>query len=110
MQFVKPDVQTICTGIAASFAAVLLAAGAKGKRLSLPNGEVMIHQPHGGAQGQASDIEINARRIIRVRRKLNEILADRTGQSLEKVEIDTDRDYFMSAEEAKEYGMVDKIV
>ncbi|HET7615960.1 MAG TPA: ATP-dependent Clp endopeptidase proteolytic subunit ClpP [Bacillales bacterium] len=110
MQFVKPDVQTICTGIAASFAAVLLAAGAKGKRLSLSNGEVMIHQPHGGAQGQASDIEINARRIIRVRRKLNEILADRTGQSLEKVEIDTDRDYFMSAEEAKEYGMVDKIV
>ncbi|HEX7064343.1 MAG TPA: ATP-dependent Clp endopeptidase proteolytic subunit ClpP [Bacillales bacterium] len=110
MQFIKPDVQTICTGMAASFGAVLLVAGAEGKRLALPNSEVMIHQPLGGAKGQASDIEINARRIIQLRKRINEVLSERTGQPLEKVEKDTDRDYFMSAEEAKEYGMIDKIV
>jgi ATP-dependent Clp protease protease subunit len=110
MQTVKPDVQTICTGMAASFGAVLLVAGAEEKRLALPNSEVMIHQPHGGAQGQASDIEINARRIIRIREKINKIIAERTNQPLERVEKDTDRDYFMSAEEAKDYEMIDKIV
>ncbi|HET7658733.1 MAG TPA: ATP-dependent Clp endopeptidase proteolytic subunit ClpP [Bacillales bacterium] len=110
MQFIKPDVQTICTGMAASFAAVLLVAGTKGKRLALPNSEVMIHQPHGGARGQASDLEISARRILRTRQRLNEIISECSGQPIEKVEKDTDRDYFMSAEEAVEYGMVDKIV
>lgn len=110
MQFIKPDVQTICTGMAASFAAVLLVSGAKGKRLALPNSEIMIHQPHGGVRGQASDIEINARRIIRTRQRLNEIISEGSGQPLEKVEKDTDRDFFMTADEAVEYGMVDKIV
>ncbi|WP_404451489.1 ATP-dependent Clp endopeptidase proteolytic subunit ClpP [Virgibacillus necropolis] len=110
MQFIKPDVQTICTGMAASFGAMLLVAGAKGKRLALPNSEVMIHQPLGGAKGQASDLEISARRIIRLRRHLNEIISERTGQSLESVEKDTDRDYFMSAQEAKDYGIIDKIL
>ena len=110
MQYIKPDVSTICVGMAASMGAFLLAAGAKGKRYSLPNGEVMIHQPLGGAEGQASDIEIRAKRILRMRDKLNRILSDRTGQPLERIEKDTDRDYFMSAEEAKAYGLIDKVI
>lgn len=110
MQFIKPDVSTICVGMAASMGAFLLTAGAKGKRFALPNSEVMIHQPLGGAEGQASDIEIRARRILKMRDKLNGILADRTGQPLSKIEQDTDRDYFMSAEEAREYGLVDKVI
>ncbi|MEX1997698.1 MAG: ATP-dependent Clp endopeptidase proteolytic subunit ClpP [Candidatus Andersenbacteria bacterium] len=110
MQFIKPSVSTICIGMAASMAAVLLAAGEKGKRLILPNGEVMIHQVMGGAQGQASDIEINARHILRTKERLNSILAKHTGQNLKKVEKDADRDYYMSAEEALAYGIVDKIV
>lgn len=110
MQFIKPDVSTICVGMAASMGAFLLAAGAKGKRYALPNSEVMIHQPLGGAEGQASDIEIRARRIIKMRDKLNLILAERTGQDLARIEKDTDRDYFMSAEEAKTYGLVDKVI
>ncbi len=110
MQFIKPDVSTICVGMAASMGAFLLTAGAKGKRFALPNSEVMIHQPLGGAEGQASDIEIRARRIIKMRDKLNGILADRSGQPLERIEKDTDRDYFMSAEEARQYGLVDKVI
>ncbi|WP_267908749.1 ATP-dependent Clp endopeptidase proteolytic subunit ClpP [Paenibacillus alkalitolerans] len=110
MQYIKPDVATICVGMAASMGAFLLTAGAKGKRFSLPNGEVMIHQPLGGAEGQATDIEIRARRILKMRDKLNRILADRTGQPLERIEKDTDRDYFMTAEEAREYGLVDKVI
>jgi ATP-dependent Clp protease protease subunit len=110
MQFIKPDVSTICVGMAASMGAFLLTAGAKGKRYALPNSEVMIHQPLGGAEGQASDIEIRARRILKMRDKLNGILAERTGQSLERIEKDTDRDNFMSAEEAKDYGLVDRVI
>lgn len=110
MQFIKPDVSTICVGMAASMGAFLLAAGAKGKRFALPNSEVMIHQPLGGAEGQASDIEIRARRIIKMRDKLNRILSERTGQSFEKIEKDTDRDNFMSAEEAVSYGLIDKVI
>jgi ATP-dependent Clp protease protease subunit len=110
MQYIKPDVRTICTGLAASMGAVLLIAGAKGKRLALPNSEIMIHQPLGGAQGQASDIEISARRIIRIRELINQIISERSGQPLEKVEKDTDRDFFLSAEEAKEYGAIDQVV
>lgn len=110
MQYIQPDISTICVGIAASMGATLLAGGAKGKRLILPNAEVMIHQVMGGAEGQASDIEINARHILKVKERLNKILASHTGQSLKKVEKDTDRDYYMSAEEAKEYGLVDQIV
>jgi len=110
MQFIKPDVSTICVGMAASMGAFLLAAGAKGKRYALPNSEVMIHQPLGGAEGQASDIEIRAKRIIKLREKLNRILAERSGQPLERIDKDTDRDYFMSAEEAVAYGLVDKVV
>jgi len=110
MQYVKPDVQTICSGMAASFAAILLLSGTKGKRFALPNSEVMIHQPHGGAQGQASDIAITARRIVAIREKLNRITADRTGQPLERIEKDMDRDYFMSAEEALDYGIIDQII
>lgn len=110
MQFIKPDVSTICVGMAASMGAFLLAAGAKGKRYALPNSEVMIHQPLGGAEGQASDIEIRAKRIIKMRDKLNLILAERTGQDLARIEKDTDRDYFMSAEEARVYGLVDKVI
>ncbi|WP_028609181.1 ATP-dependent Clp endopeptidase proteolytic subunit ClpP [Paenibacillus harenae] len=110
MQFIKPDVSTICVGMAASMGAFLLTAGAKGKRYALPNSEVMIHQPLGGAEGQASDIEIRARRILKMRDKLNGILAERSGQPLERIEKDTDRDYFMSAEEAREYGLVDKVI
>jgi len=110
MQFIKPDVSTICVGMAASMGAFLLAAGAKGKRFALPNSEVMIHQPLGGAEGQASDIEIRARRILKLRDKLNGILADRTGQPLERIEKDTDRDNFMDAEVAREYGLIDKVI
>ncbi|MBN2981498.1 MULTISPECIES: ATP-dependent Clp endopeptidase proteolytic subunit ClpP [Cohnella] len=110
MQFIKPDVSTICVGMAASMGAFLLAAGAKGKRYALPNSEVMIHQPLGGAEGQASDIEIRARRILKMRDKLNRILSERTGQPLEKIEKDTDRDNFMDAEDAKAYGLVDKVI
>jgi ATP-dependent Clp protease protease subunit len=110
IQHIKPDVQTICLGMAASMGSFLLAAGAKGKRFALPNAEVMIHQPLGGAQGQATEIEIAAKHILRTREKLNKILAERTGQSLEKIEQDTDRDFFMSAEEAKEYGLIDEVM
>ncbi|MGD6804975.1 ATP-dependent Clp endopeptidase proteolytic subunit ClpP [Rossellomorea vietnamensis] len=110
IQYIKPDVQTICIGMAASMGAFLLAAGAKGKRLALPNAEVMIHQPLGGAQGQATEIEIAAKRILFLREKLNQILADRTGQSLEVVSRDTDRDNFMTAERALEYGLIDRII
>ncbi|RCX14468.1 ATP-dependent Clp protease protease subunit [Fontibacillus phaseoli] len=110
MQYVKPDVQTICSGMAASFAAMLLMSGAKGKRFALPNSEIMIHQPHGGTQGQASDIEISAKRIIRIRERLNEIAAERTGQPIERIARDMDRDYFLSAEEAKDYGILDQVI
>ena len=110
MQFVKPDVSTLCIGFAASMGAFLLAAGAKGKRQSLPNSRIMIHQPSGGAQGQASDIEIHAKEIIYLRKRLNQILADRTGQPLERIERDTERDNFMSADEALEYGLIDKVM
>ncbi len=109
MQFIKPDVSTICVGMAASMGAFLLSSGAKGKRFCLPNSEVMIHQPSGGAQGKATDIGIYADRIIRHRRILNEILSKNTGQPMEKIERDVERDYFMSAEEAKVYGIVDGI-
>ena len=110
MQYIKPDVATICMGQASSMGALLLAAGAKGKRAALPHSRVMIHQPLGGAQGQASDIEIQAKEILTLRSKLNEILVFHTGQSIEKIEIDTDRNYFMSAEEAKAYGIIDEIM
>lgn len=110
MQYVKPDVQTICSGLAASFAAILLLAGAKGKRFALPNSEIMIHQPHGGAQGQASDIAISAKRILGIRERLNSIAAECTGQPLERIEKDMDRDYFMSADEAREYGIIDQVI
>lgn len=110
MQFIKSDVSTICVGLAASMGAFLLNAGAPGKRYALPNSEIMIHQPLGGAEGQASDIEIRARRILKMRDKLNGILAERTGQPIEKIERDTDRDNFMSAVEAKEYGLIDKVI
>ena len=110
MQFIKPEVSTLCTGIAASMGAFLLAAGAKGKRFSLPNSRVMIHQPSGGSQGMASDIEIQAKEILYLRHRLNSIMADRTGQSIEQVAKDTDRDRFMSAEEAVEYGIIDQVL
>ncbi|MFA8437346.1 ATP-dependent Clp endopeptidase proteolytic subunit ClpP [Pueribacillus sp. YX66] len=110
MQHIKPDVSTICIGLAASMGSFLLMAGAKGKRFALPNSEVMIHQPLGGTQGQAADIEIHAKRIIQMREKLNKIYAERTGQSLEIIERDTDRDKFLSAEEAKEYGLIDEVL
>jgi ATP-dependent Clp protease protease subunit len=110
MQFVKPDVSTMCMGMAASMGAFLLAAGAKGKRIALPNSRIMIHQPSGGAQGQASDIEIQAREILKLRESLNKILADRTGQPLEKIRNDSERDYFMSGLEAKEYGLIDQVL
>jgi len=109
MQFVKPDVSTICVGMAASMGAFLLAAGAAGKRYSLPNSRIMIHQPLGGVQGQAADIEIHAREILYLRERLNKILAERTGKSVEKIAKDTDRDNFMSAEDAVSYGLIDKI-
>ncbi|MBP0599367.1 ATP-dependent Clp endopeptidase proteolytic subunit ClpP [Herbaspirillum sp. LeCh32-8] len=110
MQFIKPQVSTLCTGLAASMGAFLLAAGAKGKRFSLPNSRIMIHQPLGGAQGQASDIEIQAREILYLRERLNGILAERTGQDVEKIARDTDRDNFMSADAAVEYGLIDKVL
>jgi ATP-dependent Clp protease protease subunit len=110
MQYIQPDISTICVGMAASMAATLLAGGAKGKRIILPNAEVMIHQVMGGAEGQAADIEISARHILKIKDRLNKVLAHHTGQPLKKVEKDTDRDYYMSAEEAKEYGIVDVIV
>ncbi|MDE2071590.1 MAG: ATP-dependent Clp endopeptidase proteolytic subunit ClpP [Patescibacteria group bacterium] len=110
MNHIKPDVATVCVGIAASGAAIMLAGGAKGKRSALPNAEVMIHQPWGGAQGQATDIEITAKHIIATRERLNKILSKTTGQSLEKVEKDVERDYFMSADEAKKYGIIDEVL
>ncbi|HDE6136378.1 TPA: ATP-dependent Clp endopeptidase proteolytic subunit ClpP [Staphylococcus aureus] len=110
IQHIKPDVQTICIGMAASMASFLLAAGAKGKRFALPNAEVMIHQPLGGAQGQATEIEIAANHILKTREKLNRILSERTGQSIEKIQKDTDRDNFLTAEEAKEYGLIDEVM
>ncbi|AEC19269.1 ATP-dependent Clp protease proteolytic subunit [Pusillimonas sp. T7-7] len=110
MQFIKPDVSTLCTGIAASMGAFLLAAGAKGKRYTLPNSRIMIHQPSGGAQGQASDIQIQAREILSLRERLNTILAKNTGQPVERIAEDTERDNFMSAEDAVSYGLVDKVL
>ncbi|ERT63482.1 MULTISPECIES: ATP-dependent Clp endopeptidase proteolytic subunit ClpP [Peptoniphilus] len=110
MNYIKPDVSTICIGMAASMGAFLLAAGKKGKRFALPNSEIMIHQPLGGAQGQASDIMIHAEKIIEIRQRINKILAEETGQPLEKIEHDTDRDYFLSADEAKEYGLIDNVI
>lgn len=110
MQYIKPDVSTVCIGMAASMGAFLLAAGEKGKRYALPNSEVMIHQPLGGAQGQATEIEIAARRILALKEKLNTILAERTGQSLDTLQRDTERDNFMSAETALEYGLIDKVI
>jgi ATP-dependent Clp protease, protease subunit len=110
MRYVKPSISTICVGLAASFGAVLLAAGEKGKRFSLPNSRIMLHQPAGGAQGQAVDIEIHAREILKIRETLNQILADNTGQPVETIARDTDRDFFMSAEDAKKYGLVDEIL
>jgi len=110
MQFLKCDVSTICVGLAASMGAFLVAAGKKGKRMALPNSEVMIHQIMGGAEGQATEIEISARHILKLKERLNKILASHTGQAMSKIEKDTDRDFFMSAEEAKEYGIIDKII
>ncbi|QOS80825.1 ATP-dependent Clp endopeptidase proteolytic subunit ClpP [Paenibacillus sp. JNUCC31] len=110
MQYIKPDVSTICVGMAASMGSLLLTAGAPGKRFALTNSEVMIHQPLGGVQGQAADIKIHAEWIIKTRQKLNQIYVDRTGQPLEKIERDTDRDFFMSAEEAKTYGIIDQVL
>jgi len=110
MQYVKPDIQTICIGQAASMGALLLAAGSKGKRSALPHARILIHQPMGGFQGQATDIEIHAREILRMRTELNHILANHTGQSLDRIETDTERDFFMGGEEAAEYGIVDKVI
>jgi ATP-dependent Clp protease, proteolytic subunit ClpP len=110
MQYIKPDVSTICVGMAASMASLLLTAGAKGKRYALPNSEVMIHQPLGGVRGQAADIKIHADWILKTKHKLNQIYVERTGQPYEKIERDTDRDYFMSAEEALAYGLIDKVI
>ena len=110
MQYIKPDVSTICVGMAASMGAFLLSSGAKGKRIALPNAEIMIHQPSGGSQGQATDIQIQAAHILRIKDKLNHILSENTGKPLETIAADCERDYFMSAEEAKEYGLIDKII
>jgi ATP-dependent Clp protease protease subunit len=110
MQHIKSDVVTICVGLAASMGSFLLAAGTKGKRLALPHSRIMIHQPSGGTRGQATDIEIEAREILRIRHQLNQIYAQNTGQPLEKIEKDMDRDFFMSAQEAKEYGLIDKVI
>jgi ATP-dependent Clp protease protease subunit len=110
MQYIKPDVNTVCMGMAASAAAVILAGGAEGKRFGLPHARVMLHQPHGGAQGQATDIEIQARLIVQMREQLNKILAQHSGQDLEKIERDTERDYWMMADEAKEYGVIDGVL
>lgn len=110
IQYIKPDVATICIGQAASGAAVILAAGAQGKRMALPNSRIMIHQPLGGTQGQVTDIEIHAREMVKIREKLNEILARHTGQSIERIRRDTERDFFMSPEEAREYGLIDRVL
>lgn len=110
MQYIKSDVSTICIGMAASMGAFLLSSGAKGKRFALPNSEIMIHQPLGGFQGQATDIDIHARRILRTKESLNKILSENTGQPLEKLNVDVERDYFMTAEEAMEYGLIDKVI
>src|SRR5574343_376506 len=110
MNFIKPQVSTLCMGMAASMGAFLLAAGEKGKRFALPNSKIMIHQPLGGAQGQATDIEIHAREILKTREQLNKILADRSGQPLDKIQADTERDYYMTAEEAATYGLIDKVI
>ena len=110
LQYIKPDVQTICIGQAASMGAVLLAAGTKGKRHALPNSRIMIHQPSGGFQGQATDIEIHARETMKIKQKLNQVVAKHTGQTVERIEKDSDRDYFMSSEEAREYGLVDDVI
>jgi ATP-dependent Clp protease protease subunit len=110
MNFIKPDVSTLCTGMAASMGAFLLSAGTKGKRFSLPNSKVMIHQPLGGTRGKATEIEIHAREILKTREQLNRILAENTGQPLEKIQLDTERDYYLSAEESKEYGLIDQVI
>ena len=110
MQFIKPDVSTLCMGMAASMGSFLLMAGAKGKRVALPNAKIMIHQPSGGAQGQATDIEITAREILKTREQLNRIYADRTGQTFEKIAADMERDYYMTPEEAKTYGLIDQVI
>ena len=110
MQYIKPDVSTICVGMAASMAAILLAAGTKGKRYALPHSRIMIHQPMGGVQGQATDIEIHAKEIIKLKNMLNQILSKHTGQPIEKIEKDTDRNFFMSPDEAKEYGIIDEVI
>ncbi|MDY3006897.1 ATP-dependent Clp endopeptidase proteolytic subunit ClpP [Anaerococcus sp. AGMB00486] len=110
MNYIKPDVSTICIGQAASMGAVLLSSGAKGKRFSLPNSNILIHQPSGGAQGQASDIQIQAEQILKIKKRLNKILADNTGQSIDKIHKDTDRDFAMDAYEAKEYGLIDEVI
>ncbi|MBP6868617.1 MAG: ATP-dependent Clp endopeptidase proteolytic subunit ClpP [Candidatus Pacebacteria bacterium] len=109
MNHVKPDVATVAVGMAASMGSIILASGAKGKRFALPNADIMIHQPHGGAEGQATDIEISARRILSLRERLNKILAKQSGQKLEKVALDVDRDFYLSAEEAKKYGIIDQV-
>jgi ATP-dependent Clp protease protease subunit len=110
MQFIKPDVQTICVGIAMSMGALLLAGGSKGKRMALPNAKILIHQVSSGFQGQATDIEIHAREVIELRRRLDEIISQHSGQDIEKVRSDTERDYFMSSDEAKEYGIIDRVI
>ena len=110
MQYIKPDVSTICVGLAASMGAFLLSSGAKGKRIALPNAEIMIHQPLGGSQGQATDIQIQAEQILKIKKKLNRILAENTGKPVETVTADCERDYYMTAEEAREYGLIDKVL
>ena len=110
MQYIKPDVSTICVGMAASMGAFLLSSGAKGKRIALPNAEIMIHQPSGGSQGQCTDIQIQAEQILKIKNRLNAILAENTGKSIEEIERDCERDHFMSAEEAKAYGLIDKVI
>ena len=110
MQYIKPDVSTICIGMAASMGAFLLSSGAKGKRIALPNAEIMIHQPSGGSQGQATDIEIQPQHILKIKKKLNAILAENTGKPVEQIAADCERDYFMSADEAREYGLIDKVI
>jgi ATP-dependent Clp protease protease subunit len=110
MQYIKPDVSTICIGMAASMGAFLLSSGAKGKRIALPNAEIMIHQPSGGSRGQATDIQIQAEQILKIKKKLNEILAANTGKDVSEIERDTERDHFMTAEEAREYGLIDKVI
>ena len=110
MQYIKPDVSTICIGMAASMGAFLLSSGAKGKRIALPNAEIMIHQPSGGSQGQATDIQIQAEQILKIKKRLNEILAENTGRDIAEIERDTERDHFMTAAEAQEYGLIDKVI